>query len=103
MIDLDAAFDTLMYDIYRRAKAECKYNANDFLHMLDRDRGVLTAKRLINAPKQSDGYTNLFMLGRLDLTVEAMLWENKKFWPLFDEADIEAARKRLDANGYFKS
>ena len=103
MVELEAAFDTLMHDIYVRAKAECGYTANDFLAILRKDRGVATAKRLIHAKKQPDGYTNLYLLGRLDLTIEAAIWENRKFWPLFNDEDIAAAKNRLKSNGYFKA
>lgn len=102
MNPLEHEFDSVMHSIYVRAKKECGYNATEFLNMLSRDRGITTAKRLINTPKQSPGYTNLYLLDRLDLTVEATVWENTKFWPLFTEDDIEAARKRLEENEYFK-
>jgi hypothetical protein len=69
-------FDGAMFEIYNRAKSEAGYNATIFLRML-RDRGGLAAaKYLINSPKPSDGYTQLYERGRLDLTVEAMLVES---------------------------
>lgn len=103
MAKLELEFDALMESIYTRAKKEAKYNATAFFGMLNRLRGVQTAKQLINSKDRSEGYANLYLVGRLDLTVEATLWENKKFWPLFSESDIEAARRRLEENDYFKS
>ncbi len=59
-----------------------------------------TAKFLINADKPSDGYTALFEKGRLDLTVEAMVVEEPRWYPLFTEEELTRARKRLSAYGY---
>lgn len=67
MSNLKAQFDLAMFDVYRRAKAEANYNATIFLQMITDSGGLLTAKTLINAPKPSDGYTALYMKGRLDL------------------------------------
>jgi hypothetical protein len=51
-------------------------------------------------PKNSDGYTALYERGRLDLTAEAMVIENKKWHGLFEEEELVKARKRLIAYGY---
>lgn len=57
-----------------RAKKECKYNPTRFNQMLARYGGVETAKRLIAngiaTGITSDGYTTLYICGRLDLTME---------------------------------
>jgi hypothetical protein len=93
-------FDQAMFDVYRRAKSEAKYNASVFLNMLTKDGGWLTAKSLINASRQSDGFTALHLAGRLDLTVEAVVTENAIWHPLFTEEEIEKARHRLVQNKY---
>ncbi len=72
----DPAFDQAMFEIYRRAKDEANYTATIFLQMLTGTDGLTTAKTLINAQKESDGYTALYMKGRLDLTVESVVVEN---------------------------
>ena len=95
MNDLEAQFDRAMFDVYRRAKAEAKYNATIFLQMLTDNGGLRTAKTLINAVRPSDGYTALYLRERLDLTVEAVVVENPKWHPLFEEEELERARKRL--------
>ena len=89
-----------MFDIYRRAKTEAKYPANIFLKMISTDGGWLTAKSLINASQQSDGFTALHLAGRLDLTVEAVVLENAIWHQLFTEEELERARRRLHKNGY---
>lgn len=93
--DLEAQFDAAMFDVYRRAKDEAKYNATIFLQMLSDNRGVRTAKTLINSPKPSDGYTELYLRGRLDLTVEALVIEDHRWHQFFTEEELAQARKRL--------
>jgi hypothetical protein len=44
-----------------------------------------TARKLLNAPAVSDGFSNLWDRGRLDLTVEALVLR-PEFAPLFTEA-----------------
>lgn len=70
---LETQFDHEMFEVYRRAKDEAGYNATIFLQMLTDNKGLRTAKTLINSSKPSDGYTALYMRGRLDLTVEALM------------------------------
>ncbi|HEY5336579.1 MAG TPA: hypothetical protein VIJ85_00120 [Rhizomicrobium sp.] len=95
MADLEAQFTEAMFDIYRRAKAEAKYNATIFLQMITDNGGRATAKTLINAARPSDGYTELCLRKRLDLTVEAVVVENLRWHTLFLSEELERARKRL--------
>jgi hypothetical protein len=90
---LEAQFDQAMFDVYRRAKSEAKYNATKFLQML-------TDKTLINAEQPSDGYTALYLRDHLDLTVEAVVIENPRWHLLFEPEELEKAKKRLGAYGY---
>ena len=93
-------FDGAMFEIYNRAKSEAGYNATIFLRMLGDRGGLATAKYLINSPKPSDGYTQLYERGRLDLTVEAMVVESRKWHTLFTNEELEKARVRLAQYGY---
>ena len=102
-MDLERKFDLEMENIYRRAKDECNYTPTVFLRMLHQHRGVLTAKKLINAAAVSEGYTRLFELGRLDLTVEAVVLENPAWHSLFTPEEIEKCRKRLSDYDYKKA
>ena len=92
---LEAAFDKAMMDIYVRAKAEANYTASIFHRMLCDRGGLATAKQLINERTPSDGYTALWELGRLDLTVEALVSESAVWHPLFESDELDRARKRL--------
>ncbi len=98
---LEAEFDRAMEDIYIRAKAEAGYTASVFHRMLSERRGVSTAKYLINDPRPSQGYTSLWERGRLDLTVEATVFSNPKWHPLFDEGELRKAEARLQVYHYF--
>ncbi len=94
-MSLENQFDEAMFDIYRKAKSEAGYNATMFLQMLSKDKGLLTAKKLINSTKPSDGFTALYLKNCLHLTVEALIIDNPKWQSLFEPTEIEKARKRL--------
>lgn len=99
---LEASFDADMYAIYTRAKMECDYPATRFHQMLGEYGGVATAKRLLNDAKLHDGFTRLWECGRLDLTVEAVIWDNPRWHSLFNEGEPQTAQNRLDELGYFR-
>ena len=88
-------FDEAMHGIYHRALSEAGYKASIFLNMLFAHRGVETARRLIHSPNISDGYTALWERKRLDLTVEALIYDNKKWHPLFTLDELAICCKRL--------
>ena len=99
---LEASFDVEMYAIYTNAQRECSYNAAYFYRMLGEYGGVATAKRLLNDTKLHDGFTRLWECGRLDLTVEAVIWDNPRWHSLFNEGELQTAQNRLDELGYFR-
>jgi len=100
MPDLEAQFTEAMFDIYRRAKSEAKYNATIFLQMITDNGGRATAKTLINAPQPSDGYTALYLRKSLALTVEAVVVEHSRWHSLFTQEELDRAKRRLIAYGY---
>jgi hypothetical protein len=91
---LSKEFHQRMIDIYKAAKAEARYNASRFLAMVNEHGGLEAAQILLRAPAVSEGYTALWDRQRLDLTVEAVILE-KKWWPLFTDAERRAAVRRL--------
>lgn len=99
---LEKQFDTAMMEIYTRAKSEAGYNASIFHQLLVRQGGLFTAKQLINDRKESTGYTELFLRKRLDLTVEAVVYDNPKWHPLFDKDELHKINMRLKKYGYFE-
>jgi hypothetical protein len=95
MSALEDSFHKAMVNLYWRAKEECGYTASYFSRMLTELGGIETAKTLVLKDKPTNGFTALWELGRLDLTVEALVLV-PEFKSLFDEEVIHAARKRLE-------
>lgn len=93
--ELEKEFHAAMVDVYRRAKIEADYPAIRFIQMVSEHGGCEAAKTLINADAPSDGYTELWKRGRLDLTVEALVIDNPRWHPLFEVAELERAKQRL--------
>jgi hypothetical protein len=97
MVDdaLAAKFDEEMLRIYQRVHSEANYKATRFLHMLHEHGGLETARILLHSSDVSEGYTALCMRGRLDLTVEAVIHDNPKWYPLFTQAELAICEERL--------
>ena len=67
--------------------------------MVNESGGLGAAKRLLNAPDVSDGFRRLWEAKRLDLTVEAVVLQDK--WAsLFTPEELSSARQRLEDLGY---
>ena len=81
-----------------RAKKECKYNPTRFNQMLAAHGGVETAKRLIsNARKTgntSEGFSTLFLCGRLDLSMEDSVCKSE-YAQLFTDEEIAYCKEVL--------
>jgi hypothetical protein len=60
--------------------------------------GVETARRLLRKDDISDGFTTLWELKRLDLSVEAYVLRSE-YTPLFTEEERGIARARLKEYG----
>jgi hypothetical protein len=90
---LERRFDAAMRSIYDEA-ARLGYRPTRFLEMVQTYGGVETAHRLLATEKVQVGLGQLFLLGRLDLTVEhhVLLPE---FAPLFSDEERVVARTRL--------
>lgn len=97
---LEERFDAAMMDIYRRAKSEAQYNASRYFQMLTEHRGLETARILLHADAVSDGYTALWERGRLDLTVEALIYDHPEYHGLFTDEERATARQRLEDYKY---
>lgn len=91
--ELVRRFDRDMENIYVQANA-IGYHATDFLRMLREHGGLDTAHRLLSSATISYGFTQLWLMGRLDLTVEALVLR-PEYAPLFSDAELTTARQRL--------
>jgi hypothetical protein len=98
-MDLIDKFDTAMLGLYQRALSEAGYRASRYLQMLNQRGGLETARQLLAIEGGFDGFTRLWELERLDLTVEALILE-PRWRPLFTEEERQVARQRLDQYGY---
>ncbi|MFW6161772.1 MAG: hypothetical protein ACODAJ_03330 [Planctomycetota bacterium] len=85
-----------MIGIYEDANAQCGYVATRFLQMVTEQGGLQAAKSLLRATELSDGFTALWLAGRLDLTMEAMIVEDPVWRELFTSEELEIARNRLN-------
>ena len=70
--------------------------------MLQEHRGLGTARILLHAPKPSDGYTALWERKRLDLTVEALIIEDR-WHALFSDEEREIAHRRLQDYNWLRT
>ncbi len=85
-----------------RCVRECRvlgYNPTYFAQMLDEQGGLRTSKRLINDSTPSDGFTKLWELRRLNLTVEAVALR-APYSALFTQVERIKARRRLEDYDY---
>lgn len=93
MEQLKAEFSSKLRD----AIHECHklgYHPTRFEQMLDTLGGASLAKKLVISGELQDGLKKLAKLGRLDLSMEAIMQE-VRFASLFSKLEIEAAQWRL--------
>jgi hypothetical protein len=98
MKDLENKFHSEMVQIYLNAK-KLKYNASYFWQMVSEKGGYWTAKHLIHTDSPSDGFTRLWELNRLDLSVEAHALK-PEYHPLFTDEERQVCVNRLKEYGY---
>ena len=97
--DIERQFHAEMVGIYHAA-ARIGYRAPRFLRMVTDHGGLEAAKRLLRAPKEQSGLTQLWELRRLDLSVEALVLQER--WDtLFSDEERQKARNRLEDHGYY--
>ncbi len=87
------AFERAMLDIFKEA-TKAGYRPTEFLKMINRDDPLSVAKRLIMSKSPSSGFTRLWELKRLDLTVEALALSDRWRY-LFSQQELERAESRL--------
>lgn len=98
-MEIEHQFHLSMEGIYHRTLKECKYNARYFWDMLQERGAIATAKTLIHKKGGTEGFTKLWELNRLDLTIEALVLQNE-YRELFDESDLKVCQERLGKLGY---
>ena len=98
-IEQERLFDDEMLDVYRRARSECQYDAKLFASMIGPGKGLAATKLLLNAPRVQSGFEKLWILKRLDISMEARILK-PKFADLFDPGELREARIRFESAGY---
>ena len=96
--DLESRFHDAMLQIYHDA-AELGYRPSYFLKMVQTKGGLQTAKDLIEAEAPSSGFTRLWELDRLDISVEAIALR-PEFRTLFTDEQMTRAERRLAEYDY---
>ena len=96
---LEEQFDVAMQNIYDTAAVETSTPPTQFLVMLRNLGGVETARLLVDRTVPTEGYIRLWEEGRLDLTVEALIIQ-ERWQALFEARVIQIAGERLIHSGY---
>lgn len=95
----DSAFTSFL--LQKAAEAEAiGYRPTKFKSMLNSQGGNATVRQLLAKNMPSEGFTRLFELGRLDLTVEALIVETK--WRLLVDPIIVKHAERLLTKSQYK-
>jgi hypothetical protein len=99
MSPLEHEFDDACMDSVRESR-KLKYDPKLFVAMRSELGSVEACRRLINALQWPDGFSRLWEMKRLDLSIEAIVHDNPKFRPLFDARTLENCEKRLVESEY---
>src|SRR2546426_2865655 len=91
----EEAFRLAMLAGAKRCKQDFGYNPTYWLRMVHDYGAVDAAKRLLQSPRASDGFTRLWEEGRLDLSVEFFVLL-PKYEPLFSPDERAEAKRRLE-------
>ncbi|MDR0853996.1 MAG: hypothetical protein LBN34_06475 [Clostridiales Family XIII bacterium] len=99
--DIEALKATFVADLIDGVKT-CKklgYNPSYFLRMVDEMGGFEAAKTLINVDNPSTGFTKLWEMKRLDLSVEYCVLKSE-YSALFSTEELKKCNDRLDAYNF---
>lgn len=94
----EAKFEDILRGKAARAKSELRYPATKFLSLLEKQGAFATARKLI-ARSPTEGFTELLLKKRLDLSIEAVVIE-PEWRGFFDEKLVSKAERLLSESGY---
>jgi len=95
-LDLNNEFE----EIIKKAR-DRGFTPTRFMQMLSEHGAVVTAKRLLATQEPQTGLFELYHLGLLNESMEAIVIK-EKYSALFAHEEIAEAKKRLEELGYFK-
>ena len=98
--DLEDRFHVAMLKIYDNASAACSgYRPTRFRQLVVEIGGLATAKQLLRGKTPASGFTELFICGRLDLSMEALVL-TEPWNQLFSSAELAESKRRLLEVGF---
>lgn len=97
--DVSDDFHTAVLSVMERCKNELSYNPRYFRIMVSQHGALGAVRKLLAAPAVSDGFVALWERQRLDLSIEALVLDNR-FAAIFSEDERDVARNRLVDFGY---
>jgi hypothetical protein len=100
-MSLQAEFTHALEGTVEAAKAR-GYIPTYFLQMLSEHGGVETAKRLLAKSEPQTGLFELWNLGILHESMEAIICDKPKYQSLFTSQEIGEAHRRLEELNYFR-
>jgi hypothetical protein len=98
--DLEQRFDVAMRDLSTRITSETDCDPQRLLQLVAQRGGVGAAKAIVDGSEASDIYAALARRDRLDLSVEALIFDNREFRSLFSDEEQQVVRQRLVASEY---
>jgi 5-methylcytosine-specific restriction enzyme A len=99
MMNLEDQLTVELRGTYEAARKR-GYVATYFLQMLEEHGGQETAKRLLAKSEPQTGLFELWNLGLLNESMEAVILQ-EKYNSLFTETELAEAHRRLEELGYF--
>lgn len=91
--DLETRFEAAMRDLLCQARKELRHGDDEDCRLVS--AGLPTARILLNAESVTEDFAALAKLERLDLTVEALIFHEPDFEPLFNDSELAVVRRRL--------
>jgi hypothetical protein len=99
--ELEKQFDDAVMNAVTEGE-KLGYSASYYLQKRARDGPMVTAHRLLKDKQISYGLCKLKSMHRLDLSLEAIVYNNPRFHPLFPQAIIDRCKDKLTTLDYFK-
>lgn len=82
------------------AEVECGCKMTRLLNTIERFGIVRTAQEIIRKRRTSDSFNTLLEAGRLELTMEAVIVQ-EKYGELFTDEEVNSCYELLCENGYY--
>ena len=98
-MEIEKQFEQEVFEGCRQLSRKHGYTPTYFLQMVQERGAVRATKDLLATKDPSEGLNTLWHLGKLELSVEAMVLDSR-YGSLFTEEERRIARKRLADLGY---